>query len=479
MHHHRRCPSFRTSSALSPSSHRGVRLICLGLFLVSPALAWMGPGSTLGESSRAQIRSLEETSGEDSGVWTLEPWGKSRHEDGGYLQLRSDRGHWQVGVRLDDEERSELEALGGASALGETLGIHRSAGTFLLTRLSVSPEALSPEASSEGTSSRVGFDAWGSYVFEPDVGFLEAMEARGFSQVKVSRELSLLAGLDFTTSFVDAMKARGFSEELERLVEMKIHGVSEDFVDELATRGYRSLDARQLVAMRIHGVTPEFISEVEALGYRHSSAERLIELRVHGVDLEAVRVRIASRRSQGQSQEESLPDLSEVVAWSIHGVTAEFVASLEAAGYGDLDDDQLVAFRIHGVTVDFVDEMAAAGFEGASADDLVGFRIHGVTPSFIAEMARLGYRRLSADDLTAFRVHGVKADFIEDLSNLGYDELAAADLIAFRVHGVTPQLIGDLEKRGLTGLSPDELVAMKIHGLDRSLDRRASGRDNY
>jgi hypothetical protein len=50
----------------------------------------------------------------------------------------------------------------------------------------------------------------------------------------------------------------------------------------MAALGYRSLTADQLVQMRIHGVTPEFVRTLQQQGIRTRSADQLVRLRISG-----------------------------------------------------------------------------------------------------------------------------------------------------------------------------------------------------
>ena len=49
-----------------------------------------------------------------------------------------------------------------------------------------------------------------------------------------------------------------------------------------AALGYDSIPLDRLAEMRIHGVTPGFIRELEELGYDGLPIERLVEMRIHG-----------------------------------------------------------------------------------------------------------------------------------------------------------------------------------------------------
>ncbi len=76
---------------------------------------------------------------------------------------------------------------------------------------------------------------------------------------------------------------------LEKLTEMKIHGVTPAFIQEMHALGLSDLSTDNLVEMRIHGVTPDYVRQMEALGLKNLTLDRLIEMRIHGVDAEYLR----------------------------------------------------------------------------------------------------------------------------------------------------------------------------------------------
>ncbi len=216
-------------------------------------------------------------------------------------------------------------------------------------------------------------------------------------------------------------------------------------------RGLLSPD--DLVAFRIHGVTPEFIGEIAALGYTRSSPSQLVALRIHGVTPEYARDMIAIFGKVG---------LDELVAFRIHGLTPESARSLQAF-FGKLSPDDAVALRIHGADPEFVQGFREAGFASLSADDAVALRIHGATPEFAGALRAQGLSELSADDLVTFRIHGVTPEYVAAIRGLGYASLTPDELTAFRIHGLTPESIRSMNQRAGALLSPDELVERRIH----------------
>ncbi|MCI5046917.1 MAG: hypothetical protein MRY59_05405 [Aquisalinus sp.] len=147
--------------------------------------------------------------------------------------------------------------------------------------------------------------------------------------------------------------ARLHSRDIDQLVEAKIHGVTQEYAEEIAT-AYPGLDALSL--------------------------DQLIEFRIHGID-------------------------------------ADWLRGLQGAGFGTLQPHKLVEARIHGISVAYTEEIAAAGFPGLAFEDLLEFRIMGVTPDYIRSFREVGYDDLDADDLIEMRVHGVDVRDLEKLSN--------------------------------------------------------------
>jgi hypothetical protein len=217
----------------------------------------------------------------------------------------------------------------------------------------------------------------------------------------------------------------------------------------------RLLSPDDLVAFRIHGVTPEFIAEIAALGYTRSSPDQLVALRIHGVTPDYAK-EMTAIFGHGQV---SLDDL---VAFRIHGLTPESARSLRSS-FGKLSPDDAVALRIHGADPEFVQGFRDAGYASLSADDAVALRIHGATPELARALRAQGLADLSADDLVAFRIHGVTPEYVAAIRALGYASLEPDDLVAFRIHGVTPEWIRSTNQRADERLSPDDLVERRIH----------------
>lgn len=212
----------------------------------------------------------------------------------------------------------------------------------------------------------------------------------------------------------------------------------------------------RLIAFKVHGVTPEFVAEIAALGYKRVDPDDLVSLRVHGIDGEYVR---KTNAQWGRR------DLDEIVSLKIHGVTTAFADQMKGAGFAKLDMDDLLAMKIHGVTPDFVRSARAAWPGPLDADDVVSLKIHGVVPQDAVRWKALGFEHPTLDELTSLKIHGVTPEFAREMSALGVKDLDLDQIVAFKIHGVTPRSVEELRALGYKNLSADELTGVAIHGV--------------
>jgi hypothetical protein len=68
------------------------------------------------------------------------------------------------------------------------------------------------------------------------------------------------------------------------VVSMAIHGVTAEYLNELASLGYRNLSAEELVSLRIHGVSADYVRRLKQNGMTQLSADQLGRLRNAGFE---------------------------------------------------------------------------------------------------------------------------------------------------------------------------------------------------
>jgi len=224
-------------------------------------------------------------------------------------------------------------------------------------------------------------------------------------------------------SYIDGMKAAGIGDlTVDQLIEMKIQGVTPEYVRELHEQGLHP-NADELVSMRIQGVTPEYIRDLKQLGLK--------------------------------------PDVDQIVSTKIQGVDATYIRGLKDAGIQP-DVDQLISMKIQGVTPDYVRGLHAQGLQ-PDADELVSMRIQGVTPEYIRDIRALGIKP-TADQFISMRIQGVTLEYIKSLQAAGF-KFDVDDAIRAKIQDITKEFIDRAVKHGFQNMSLEKLIQLKELGI--------------
>lgn len=227
----------------------------------------------------------------------------------------------------------------------------------------------------------------GQFDFTPNRGYIGAVRALGIEfdlgrrrhrDRSDDEDLFHLAMHDVSTAFIKSMIAEGYRVSLDDYLSMRIFDITPEYIREMRSLGFASLDAGELVASRIHKVTPGYVREMRAAGWKDLSLDELQSTR-------------------------------------IHGATPEFAEEMKKLGYGGLDLDDLVSFRIHRVTAEFITELRTLGYRDVPADDLLAMRIHRVTPDFIRKVANAGYVNVPVEKLIEMRIHRIDPEMLRKL----------------------------------------------------------------
>jgi beta-lactamase regulating signal transducer with metallopeptidase domain len=150
-------------------------------------------------------------------------------------------------------------------------------------------------------------------------------------------------------------------------------------------------------------------------------------------------------------------DVDQLIALKVHGVTPEYVRAMRSAGF-ELDADQVAAMKSQDVTPEYVAQVRAMGFK-PDADEVVAMKVHDVTPEFVKSMRDMGINA-DADEIIALKVHDITPEYRRSMEAAGY-KLDAEDLIAAKVMDVTPEFIQSVQAHGFKNLSMDQLIQLK------------------
>lgn len=201
---------------------------------------------------------------------------------------------------------------------------------------------------------------------------------------------------------------------------------SSDYIDELASVGYRNLPLDDLIRLKSVGVTAQYIREIENAGIAHPSVEQLVQLAAVGVTGDYIRQ---------MRQEFSTMTPSDAASLKAVGVSGAYIAALRSAGYSNLSVDDVRGMSAVGVDPAYIHAMTAK-FSNLSASDLRRMRAVGVTPQYVDELSAAGYRDLSANQITQLRALGIDDDFIRSAAAHGFHNLTIEQLIRLKTSGI-------------------------------------------
>jgi beta-lactamase regulating signal transducer with metallopeptidase domain len=167
-------------------------------------------------------------------------------------------------------------------------------------------------------------------------------------------------------AYIGQMANLGYALRDDRLMEYAAFDVSYTYALGLLDLGYGKLTGERLLDLRIRGVTPEFIQEIGEAGYRELSPERLVEFRINGIDSKVIREWAHAGLGDLRDERQLRLDL-----------TSAFIQEMADAGYRDLSPQRLSEFRFHGIDAEFVRKAASEGYRDLSPEELLELKITG------------------------------------------------------------------------------------------------------
>lgn len=214
------------------------------------------------------------------------------------------------------------------------------------------------------------------HIFFTDInkGYFDFLNVNGYAKVS-NNQLKDLAEQDLNrkvmVDYFDLFKAEGYGHQtLDKIVELREHGVNASFVNSFHQMGFKSIPLDKVLELRDHGVTPGFINQFTKMGYKNISLDEAQDLRDHGV-------------------------------------SPEFINSIQDMGYKGITLDKAQELRDHGVNVNFIKSIQALGFKDLSLDKAQELVDHGVTASYIQKMKSKGTNSHTLDDYIRLRDNGV------------------------------------------------------------------------
>ena len=174
----------------------------------------------------------------------------------------------------------------------------------------------------------------------------------------------------------------------------------------------------------------DFLDALASAGYKNLSVDDLVRLKNVGVDGSLID---AAVRYSG-----SRPSVETLVRMASVGVDAEYLNHLQASGYPRMALEDVIRMRAVGVDPSYIRDMTAVLHTRPSIEQLTQLRALGVDPGYVRSFAQLGYDKLSPNDLMRLRAVGVDADYVRMLRSkgIGGGGLSIDDLIRMKSVGV-------------------------------------------
>lgn len=253
----------------------------------------------------------------------------------------------------------------------------------------------------------------------------------------------------------------GGKAEIDDVLGLKIHGVTESYIKELQKMGFSDLSIDEIMSAKIHGVSAEYANSLRDAGFTNLSMNKIVSARIHGVNPKTIK----EMKALGAQ------DIDKIIELQIHNVDAAYVNDLKVAGFGNLPMDKVVSAKIHDVNPETIKEMKALGAE--DIDKIIELQIHNIDAAFVKDLKAAGLGDLNMDQIISAKIHGLNPTSIKEIKAMGFENLGFKDLLSGRIHGVDQAFIKDLKKAGFSNLSMDELVSAKIHGINSDFIEKA------
>jgi hypothetical protein len=272
----------------------------------------------------------------------------------------------------------------------------------------------------------------GTYSFEEDPTFKSYLSQEGFTSISET----LMIHLYFTNinkAYFAFMKENGYTgitmNELKDLAEQNMNQhVMSGYLELFRKDNYGKVSLEKVVELREHGVSPSFIIEFHDMGYGNFSLDKAVALVDHGVNPQFV----ADMKKIGQQN----ITLDEAIELRDHGVSVEFVRELTDMGYSNLSLEKAVELIDHGVSANFVKGFRDLGFKDITLDQAVKLVDHGVSVSFVSQFKQFGFTDLTLKKAVDLVDHGVTVEFIKRMQDKGLKNMTLDEYIRLRDGGM-------------------------------------------
>jgi beta-lactamase regulating signal transducer with metallopeptidase domain len=298
----------------------------------------------------------------------------------------------------------------------------------------------------------------GKYTFKENKDFANYLAANSTPPKEKNFVLFLFLA-DMNRQYVEFLKSQYQTLDGQRLLEIAIHGISlaeyKGYIALFEQHSYKKPSMSEVIEAKIHGIDQQYVQQIEKMGFPGLSLGKIIQAKIHGIEPSYVQ----------QLKEAGLANLSldNVIEARIHNVNPESVKEFRALGFADLTFTKIIELNIHGVTAAYIQELQSAGLKNLTLEQTLEAKIHGLDAGSIKELRALGFQNVSFEEVRNARIHGVDAAFVKGLKEAGLQDLTIDKAIEAKIHAIDGAFIMKAKKKGFDFASIDKYITFKIH----------------
>ncbi|WP_159470175.1 M56 family metallopeptidase [Dyadobacter sp. 3J3] len=298
----------------------------------------------------------------------------------------------------------------------------------------------------------------GKYTFTENKDFANYLAANSTASQEKNLVLFLFFA-DVNRQYVEFLKSQYQTLNGQRLLEIAIHNISlteyQGYIALFEQYNHKKPSMSEIIEAKIHGVDQQYVQQMEKMGFPGLSMKKIIEAKIHGIEPGYVQT----------LKDAGLANLSldKVIEAKIQDVNPNSVKELKELGFRDLTLTKMIELNIHGVTAAYIQELQSAGLKNLTLDQALEAKIHRVDAGSIKEIRALGFTNVSFEEIRNARIHGVDASFLKGLKEAGLPALTIEKAIEAKIHAIDGTSIQAAKKKGYDFTSIDKYISLKIH----------------
>jgi beta-lactamase regulating signal transducer with metallopeptidase domain len=148
-----------------------------------------------------------------------------------------------------------------------------------------------------------------------------------------------------------------------------------------------------------------------------------------------------------------------------------FLAALVAAGYGNLEVDDIIMLSSNGIDANFLRELAQSGWTKVTPRDMVDLHNNGVNGDFLRSIKDAGLSEAGIRQAIELRQQGVSPAYVHAIREAGLGSIGLREAISLQQNGISAEYVRDIESSGLGPFSSQQIVDFHNHGVRPELLR--------